>query len=526
MRVALVFLLAAVGLVPAAPAVADGQPSLPAPSGRHAVGTVSVHLVDRSRPDPWVASMPHRELMVSVWYPALPSADRPRARYMSPGAAERFDAVRAPGLGIPSGTVDWAGMRTHARDGAPVDRRGGRRPVVLYSPGAGDPRTWGTVLVEELASRGYVVVTIDHTYDSPAVSFPDGSVTGNEPLLRAFAQAEEEGTIPALLEKLLRVRVADARFVIDRLGTLPGGLADVVDPRRVGMFGQSAGGITAAQGMYEDRRIRAGIDLDGTLEYSRVPDGTTLMPVARHGLRQPLLLMGREGSDHTTEPSWGAFWANTHGWKRDLTLRGSRHQSYTDLVALLPQVGVGQEVIESTIGTVDPARAVAALRAYVTSFFDRWLRGRDNHLLDGPSAHYPEVAFVPRPPVQDFSEPSAARIRVPITKCSARGGQMVAEPGGFALDGTSGRDLISALEAQLDRVEDWSARVAELARPLPLGANPVGEAMSARFSGWAGESFAAALAGYRVALQGARDAVRDSLELYSSVDQERAGAFR
>jgi hypothetical protein len=103
---------------------------------------------------------------------------------------------------------------------------------------------------------------------------------------------------------------------------------------------------------------------------------------------------------------------------------------------------------------------------------------------------------------------------------------MIAEPGGFALDDTSGRDLVSALEAHLDRIEDWSARVVELARPLPLGANPVGAAMSARFSGWAGESFAAALARYREAVEGARDAVRDSLRLYSSMDHERAGAFR
>lgn len=53
--------------------------------------------------------------------------------------------------------------------------------------------------------------------------------------------------------------------MLDRLDALPGGLSRVVDPTRVGMFGQSAGGITTAQGMYEDRRIRAGIDqlLDG-----------------------------------------------------------------------------------------------------------------------------------------------------------------------------------------------------------------------------------------------------------------------
>lgn len=368
--------------------------SLPAPSGRHEIGTVSLRLVDHSRPDPWVASVPYRELMVSVWYPALPSR-HPLARYMPPGAAEQFDTWGAPGHGIPPHRVDWAATLTHARERAPVDPRGGRRPVVVYSPGSGDPRAWGTVLVEELASRGYVVVTIDHTHEAAGVQFPDGSVTGNEPVRTAFAQADQNGTAPQLLEKILRVRVADTRFVLDRLTTLPGALSQVVDPGRVGMVGQSAGGITAAQGMFEDRRITAGIDLDGTLEFNREPNGTNLMPVAVHGLDRPFLLMGREGSDHTTEPSWRAFWSHSTGWRRDLTVRGSRHQTYTDLVAILPQAGVAPEVVTRKIGTVDPVRAVAAQRAYLTSFFDRWLRDCDDHLLDGPSPRYPEVVFVP-----------------------------------------------------------------------------------------------------------------------------------
>lgn len=127
-----------------------------------------------------------------------------------------------------------------------------------------------------------------------------------------------------------------------------------MDPRRVGVFGQSAGGITAASAMYEDRRIRAGIDLDGTLEFNQEPNGTNLMPVAEYGLRRTFVLMGRDGIDHTTEP-WRAFWSHGDGWKRDLTLLGSRHQTYTDLVAIMPQAGVGRDVVECKIGTVDPS---------------------------------------------------------------------------------------------------------------------------------------------------------------------------
>ncbi|PBO19749.1 lipase, partial [Streptomyces albidoflavus] len=51
--------------------------------------------------------------------------------------------------------------------GAPVDGRRGR-PVVLYSPGLQISRTLGTATAIELASRGYVVVAVDHTYEAPA----------------------------------------------------------------------------------------------------------------------------------------------------------------------------------------------------------------------------------------------------------------------------------------------------------------------------------------------------------------------
>ncbi|MWA13405.1 alpha/beta hydrolase family protein [Streptomyces sp. BA2] len=383
----------------AAPTPAHAGPTaieakLPAPTGPHRIGTVSTRLVDTSRHDPWVKSVPYRELMISVWYPA---AGRPGdaghrlAPYMSPGAAERWNA-KAP-HGIPRDAIDFARMRTHARAGAPADTSGGRRPVLLYAAGANDPRTWGTSVVEELASHGYVVVTVDHTYEAPGVQFPDGSVKDDASLLKAFAEAQRSGSVPALLKKVLDVRVADSKFVLDRIGLLPNGLSRVVDQKRVGMLGQSAGGIAAAETMYEDDRVKAGMNMDGTLENNPEPNGTNLTPVARHGLTGPFLLMGRQGSDRTTEPSWRAFWSHTTGWKRNLTLRGSTHQTYTDLSALLPQAGVDREVIEKNMGTVDPSRAVAAERAYATSFFDRWLRGQDDHLLDGPSGKFPEVEF-------------------------------------------------------------------------------------------------------------------------------------
>ena len=60
-------------------------------------------------------------------------------------------------------------------DATPLARRGGW-PVVLFSPGFGVERELYAGLVEDLASHGYVVVSIDHPHDAGVVEFPDGRV--------------------------------------------------------------------------------------------------------------------------------------------------------------------------------------------------------------------------------------------------------------------------------------------------------------------------------------------------------------
>jgi dienelactone hydrolase len=378
-----------------APAPRPARLSLPEPAGRYQVGAVALHLIDRSRPDPWQADKTYRELMVSVYYPTTHASDHPAAAYMLPGAAAHFDAVTTNqylGLNLPTGQVAWAATGIYAVQDAAADSHTGPRPVLIYSPGLGEPRTWGTTLVEDLASRGYLVVTIDNTYESPEVQFPNGSV----------ATLTMPGDPDAFVKKALAGRAADTSFVLDQLALLnagqnpdadghrlPTGLTGTLDLTKVGMFGHSMGGSAAATTMAADPRITAGLNLDGNLTY---PDGS-LMPVATHGLDRPFLLLGKDGPTDTG-PGWQAFLASTPGWARELTLRGSQHASFTDAEALLPQMGLTPAVRTQDIGTIDPAVAIRTEKAYVSAFFDRWLRGRDNHLLDGPSPAYPAMKFV------------------------------------------------------------------------------------------------------------------------------------
>jgi hypothetical protein len=391
--------------------------TLPAPTGPYQVGTTSLHLIDRSRPNPWTSSPPYRELMVSVWYPARDTRRYPRAPQMLPGAAAHFGSAAGAAAQlyqVPAGTVDWAGTLTSGHTGAPA-ARGGPFPVLLYSPGTGEDRTWGTTGVQDLASRGYVVVTIDATYDSSEVEFPGGRVVDSV-LDTSLAQAQKAGpaALAALAKEIVDVRVADTRFVLDDLtalargghpsgATLPAGLAGRLDLGRVGMFGVSAGGFTAAQAMAEDPRIKAGVDLDGATDSPIIPGSSHLLPVFTTGLHQPFMFMGDPQTSWRTVASWRSFWTHTPGWHLDLTLRGaSGENDYKDAAALLPQAAgassahpsLPANVLAKDLGTVKPSQAVSAEEAYVAAFFGRWLRGQASPLLDGPSPRYPQIAFV------------------------------------------------------------------------------------------------------------------------------------
>ncbi|MEU4390395.1 hypothetical protein [Kribbella sp. NPDC023855] len=372
--------------------------SVPAPTGPNRIGTTELHLVDHTR---------QRELMVSVWYPARRDADGPTAKYMP----EKTSAAVNPALSKLLGTRDpvfgFALSDTHARVGVPAQL--GRHPVVLFSPGYQLSRFYNTALVEELASRGYVVVTMDHTHEGP-VEFPGGRFVPGSEIQEPTAEQ---------LESLIGTRVADTRFVLDQLTLLsrgrnpdadgrklPRGLRQALDIHSVGMFGFSAGGHTAANAMYADGRIRAGVNLDGTLAYD--PEKNMLGAAAVHGLDRPFLLFGSDTTQRTRpdaeyyDKSWASWWKAQRGWKLNLQLPGSYQFGFTDyqffwydvVFGLIHDEDIANQVQANTTGIVDRSRAMLAQRTYLTAFFDQTLRDHPQPLLENQSPDFPEISFV------------------------------------------------------------------------------------------------------------------------------------
>lgn len=385
---ALALPVAAATTATALPTPPPPQATLPAPTGPHLVGTTTLHLVDTSRPDPWVPTDHARELMVQLWYPASTVTGYPRAPWMTPGTARAYE--KANGLPV----LNWPITDGHVD--APAQRHDGGWPVLLYSPGLGGQRQEETAAVSDLASHGYVVATIDHVHDSGVVELPDGRIESSA--IPAFTQADEV----AVTTKAVESRVADTSFVLDQLTAidrgadpdhehrpLPRGLRGALDLGRVGMFGHSDGGSTTAHALHVDPRIKAGVDIDGTL----------WTPQAVAGSDRPLLLFGRQDLDPFEAGTWAAFRTHQRGPQRQLSLAGSTHSTFDDAAVMAPQAAsflhLTPAQLAEAYGTINGARAAVIVRAYLNAFFDRYLRHQDGRLLDGPSARFPEVRFVP-----------------------------------------------------------------------------------------------------------------------------------
>ncbi|MCP2262495.1 Alpha/beta hydrolase family protein [Streptoalloteichus tenebrarius] len=356
---------------PAGPAGASAGTStavtLPAPTGQYRVGATSLHLVDGGRTDPWAPQGGPRELMATVWYPATAAADAfPRVRYTTAKVGAEYDAR----LELPAGSV--ASVRPHARENAPAVSAPGGLPVLLYSPGRGNSRLTGTSVAEELASRGFVVVGVDHTYDSPT-ELPGGR----------FVPQSLPAPSPETLPGETRVRADDLRFVLDALvgDRRPPVLAGRLDPGRIGAFGHSIGGAAAAELARTDPRVRAGIDVDGSL-----------WGEARNGLDRPFLLL-TAGVDE----SLLSFRAGHRAWGRQLLVASAGHMSFVDPGVLASAYGLKDrwpaEKYQRAFGSIDGVRAAEVTRAYVTAFFDHHLRGGSSALLDAASSRFPEVTI-------------------------------------------------------------------------------------------------------------------------------------
>lgn len=359
---------------------------LPAPTGPYAVGRMEYDWTDQSRVDP-LAPQPgmKRELVVWAWYPADRVSGAQPAPYLPSKWGQLIDQQR--GFLGQQLILSNALIQTHSFENAPLSSGAASYPILIFDPGLGNIPTQYTTLLEDLASHGYIIFAINPTYSADVVVFPDGRVAEATP----EGKPETDKSIQATANRLVEIWSQDVIFVmnqLDRLNTTSGNpFSGRLDLARLGVFGHSFGGATAAQVCYMDRRCKAGIDIDGDL----------FGDVVQAGLDTPFMVIQHDmgscsdsGCRSFQQGVQSILRTVPRGESYHTSIKGTEHFNFSDY-AVHP-IPLTLRLL-GLLGSIDGARGLQITRAYVRAFFDTYLNKTPSPLLQGPSSAYPEVQF-------------------------------------------------------------------------------------------------------------------------------------
>jgi predicted dienelactone hydrolase len=382
-------LLVPLGLVAAALPMIFPVARLPGTTGPYAVGTTAYQWDDASRPEIYTARPDDvRQIMVQFWYPAQASPDASTAPFFE--RIETAGPILSRRFGLPGFTFDHTVLiRTASMPDAPLLADPPKFPVLVFSPGYNSMRTQSTTLMEEMASHGYVVVALDHTYSGVLTNFPAGRVELLDPnilpdreLIGEERYREKSLAVGDMWEK-------DVSFVLTRLtsGEVDSRFAGRLDLDRIGLFGHSTGGGTISRLCTRDTRCKAGVGMDAWL-------GVAHDEMIDAGSDQPMLFLM---SERWPTPENNARMQRYRAGSAQvtwLTIARTDHYDFTDLPFLTPlATAIG------LAGETNSYRVQEIVRAYTRAFFDlhlgQHLKGTSSPLFQQPAPEFPEVRFEP-----------------------------------------------------------------------------------------------------------------------------------
>lgn len=345
--------LTGIFLVPAF--VFTGYNGLPV-TGEYQVQETSAILVDRSRTDPFEQDGSFREVPVYIYYPEP-----------TKGVSDSF-------------------------------------PLVVFSHGAFGYYQSNTSTYMELASNGYVVVSLDHPHHSLFTQDTAGRIIlADQGFIRSVmeigdstdpnAGAEEK---LSLYQDWMELRTADVGFVLDAVETAKaaGDISDIwflskgsrdnilsvlekTDMQSVGLMGHSMGGAASAALGRKREDVSAVIDLDGTMlaEYAGVVDGQFVisdqpyeLPILEFVNWETRNQLQEYLSDEEDYPNTKVMKYAGTGFS--VILRDTKHMDFTDLPLLSPFIG-------KMLGSRDRDKkeTMTIVNSIVLDFFDCYLKG-------------------------------------------------------------------------------------------------------------------------------------------------------
>lgn len=374
-------LLAIASAIPAllpVPRIAD-------PSGPYDVGMRIYELTDDSRREIYSGREEPRRFMIQVWYPSEADSSSERAPWMAD--AKIYAPAIASHIGMPSFFLDHLALvKIPAFKETKVAESSEQFPVILFSHGWNGFNAQNTGQALELASHGYVVVGVQHTYGAVITVFPNGDVALNNPeALPPDETPTDEYEVTA--QKLVNQWAGDLGYTLDFMKTQNEDSSSpffgVLDLNSVGVYGHSTGGGAAIQFCGSDPRCIALLGMDPFMR-------PVSYDVIDNGVTQPSFFMfSQVWADETGSRNntlFNRFYPKVEQPFGVIAIDGTAHYDFADLPLLsplAPQLGLK--------GPINGKLVTAIVNDYLLSFFELTLNDKPTDLFNTDTQKYAEV---------------------------------------------------------------------------------------------------------------------------------------
>ncbi len=373
--------------------------TLPKPTGEYLVGVTYLSFVDHNRKEAFDNELEKdREITVKAWYPADIKYDS-ELYLLNSESDFATTYLQFPEI--------YKSLKTNSGRDIPVSLIENEYPVLIFSHGWGEHYCQNTILMEELASYGYIVFSISHHYECKFSSFPDGRFIYIDMNNKRFQKIMGEMTSPAaigLMQKLYDANNDEKRLqvFIEMDKVIPTGLTESptywaedisyfidqlqgidkdneifkkkLNLEKIGVFGMSMGGIASIETCLSDNRIKACINIDGGLHGS-ILNGEIKVPA--------MFLNSKRGL------GYGNVFTNISTTDcYSLSVRNSDHYNFSDY-SVYPVPAV-----KPLLGSIDGEKGIKIMNVMVLNFFDKYLKGKQNIDLTKQAKLFSEIEIV------------------------------------------------------------------------------------------------------------------------------------
>jgi len=366
--------------------------NLPKPNGIYSIGTDVFIFEDSSRLE-WFTDNEndYRRIAVQIWYPSSNTSD---SLFPYIDNKIKLDPI-AEQLNIPKNIIkNIMNVRTNSYFQAPPVKKD--FPLIIFSHGLGGTKIQNSINIEYLVSNGYIVASIDHSYDA-LITVLNNNIAEFKSDPGWNANIADFRSDPGWDDEVVEVteqefwdvrlpqintRAKDVSFVINKLHELKEQkfyITNNCNFNKIGVFGHSFGGGTGIVASYLDNRISSCLNLDGWLE--PVPE-----EIINNGLNIPFCYIGQIqenwGSANYNNEKLKEFHKNNNNLSYIFEVKDTKHMDYADipyLNRLTKLFGLSGKAGKTL--TLD-------LNKFILGFFDENLKNNPSNWIENINNNY------------------------------------------------------------------------------------------------------------------------------------------